>query len=69
MRGGTCPKRKVKASRKSAKSLDGDELLTGTQAIRKNIKEQREAEGLREWKVSAHHLEVATHEVTGLDRQ
>jgi MFS family permease len=59
------PETKGKGLEEIGEIFDGDELLTGTQAITKHIKEQYEAEGLRERKstISAHHLEVATHEV------
>lgn len=62
------PETKGKGLEEIGEIFDGDELLTGTQAIRKHIKEQYEAEakaegeGLRERKAatSAQHCEIAT---------
>ena len=57
------PEAKGKGLKEIGEIFDGDELLTETQAIRKHIKEQHEAEGcLRERKVtlvSVHDLEIA----------
>ncbi|RAO72398.1 uncharacterized protein BHQ10_008410 [Talaromyces amestolkiae] len=60
------PETKGKGLEEIGEIFDGDELLTGTRAITKHIKEQyeaeTEAEGLRERKaaMSAQHCEVAT---------
>ncbi|GAM34948.1 hypothetical protein TCE0_015r02869 [Talaromyces pinophilus] len=55
------PETKGKGLEEIGEIFDGDELVTGTQAITKRLQEQYEAEGLRERKaaVSANHLEDA----------